>query len=224
MTTRSPLTFLAGSALVLACACTPGVARGPAQLAMQGIELSPAEQAVERVMLRTGAAELVVESIAPAHAQANALAVNLGGRVEREVVTERSAMLTLRIPDASLEAALDSLAELGEMTSRSVAVQDVTTAVIDLDARMASLTAARDRLLELQSRAATVTEIVEVERELARIQGELDSLQGRLAYLRDAAALSQLQLTLQRKVILGPLGVVAEKVGWVVEKLFVWRR
>jgi hypothetical protein len=31
-------------------------------------------------------------------------------------------------------------------------------------------------------------------------------------------------VTLQRRVILGPLGVVAEKVGWVVEKLFMWRR
>lgn len=224
MTTRSPLTFLAGSALVLACACAPGIAGGRGPLTMQAIEVSPAGQAIDRVTLRTAAAELVVESIAPAHAQATALARILGGRVEREVVTERSAMLTLRVPDARLEAALDSLRQLGEMTSRSVSVQDVTTAVIDLDARIASLTAARDRLRQLQSRAATVTEIVEVERELARIQGELDSLQGRLAYLRDAAALSQLQLTLQRKVILGPLGVVAEKVGWVIEKLFVWRR
>lgn len=56
------------------------------------------------------------------------------------------------------------------------------------------------------------------------MQGELDSLQGWLAYLRDAAALSQLQVALQRRVILDPLGVVAEKVGWVVEKLSVWRR
>lgn len=224
MITRSPLTFLIGGALVLACACTPSIARGPAPLVVQGIELSSAEQAAERVMLRTAAAELVVENIAPAHARATALARILGGRVEREVVTERSAMLILRVPDVRLEGALDSLAQLGEMKSRSVAVQDVTTTVIDLDARIASLTAARDRLRELQSRAATVTEIVEVERELARVQGELDSLQGRLAYLRDAAALSQLQLTLQRKVILGPLGVVAEKVGWVIEKLFVWRR
>ncbi|HUF30651.1 MAG TPA: DUF4349 domain-containing protein [Gemmatimonadaceae bacterium] len=224
MTTRFPRKILFGTIVLLACACTRGVAGGAVQLSPQRIVLSPAEQSVERVMLRTGTIELVVEDIAPAHAQATALAVNLGGRVEREVVTERSATLVMRVPDARLEAALDSLGTLGEITSRSVAVQDVTTTVIDLDARIASLTAARDRLRELQTRAATVTEIVEVERELARIQGELDSLQGRLAYLRDAAALSQLQVTLQRRVILGPLGVVAEKVGWVVEKLFVWRR
>ena len=42
-----------------------------------------------------------------------------------------------------------------------------------LDARIASLVAARDRLRELHARAASVAEILEVERELARVQGEL---------------------------------------------------
>ena len=65
--------------------------------------------------------------------------------------------------------------------------------------------------------------MLEVERELARVQGELDSLEGRRAFLRDASALSHLELSIQRRVVLGPIGVVAKGVGWGVEKLFVWR-
>ena len=175
-------------------------------------------------MLRAANAEVVVESVATAHVRLVAIATSLGGRVEREVMTDRSATLLLRIPDARLEAALDSAARIGDVTRRSISAQDVTTAVIDLDARIASLVAARDRLRELHARAATVSEILEVESALARIQGELDGLEGRRAYLRDAAALSQLEVELHRKIVLGPLGVVAKGVGWALEKLFVWRR
>ena len=178
----------------------------------------------ERIVIRAANAELVVESVAPAHARLVAVATSLGGRVEREVVTDRSATLMLRIPDARLEAAFDSLARVGDLTRRSIAAQDVTTAVIDLDARIASLVAARDRLRALHARAATVSEVLEVEKELARMQGELDSLEGRRAYLRDAAALSQLEVELHRKIVLGPLGVVGKGLGWALGKLFVWRR
>ena len=175
-------------------------------------------------MIRAASAEVVVEGIAPAHARVAAIATSLGGRVDRDEMTDRTATLVLRIPDPRLEAALDSLAPLGELARRSITARDVTTAVIDLDARIASLVAARDRLRELHAKAATVTEVLEVERELARIQGELDSLEGRRAHLRDAAALSQLEVELRRRVVLGPLGIVGKGVGWALTKLFVWRR
>ena len=175
-------------------------------------------------MIRSANAEVVVESVATAHLRLVAIATSLGGRVEREVMTDRSATLLLRIPDARLEAALDSAARIGDVTRRSITAEDVTTAVIDLDARIASLVAARDRMRELHARAATVSEILEVENALARIQGELDGLEGRRAYLRDATALSQLEVELHRRIVLGPLGVVAKGVGWALEKLFVWRR
>lgn len=133
-------------------------------------------------------------------------------------------MLVLRIPDNRLEPALDSLATFGDMKNRTVSAEDVTTTVIDVEARLANLVASRDRLRDLLGRATSVADIVAVERELARVQGEIDSLEARRNYLRDAAALSRLQLSLSRRVVLGPLGVVAKGVGWVLEKLFIWRR
>jgi hypothetical protein len=217
------LYILAAAVVVVNSACTP--ARAPSPV-LSGVRVSAGgdQQPADRVLIRTGTAEVEVDSILLGYERATAIATALGGRVDREQLTERSATLVLRIPDAQLEAALDSLATLGEMTSRSLSARDVTMEVIDVDARLANLRAARDRLRELHARATAVSDVVAVERELARIQGEIDSLEARRTYLRDAAALSQLQVTLNRRVILGPLGVVAKGLGWVLEKLFVLRR
>ena len=131
--------------------------------------------------------------------------------------------MTLRIPDARLEAVMDSIGALGRVTSRSLTMQDVTAEVIDLEARLASLVAARDRLRLLQQRAESVADVVAVERELARVQGEIDSMTGRRDHLRDQADRSTLAVTLRPARVLGPLGAAAYGLGWVVEKLFVIR-
>ena len=218
---KSFVVLVASAAVIVTSACTRAAPLSSARPPLASLAV---DQAVERVVIRAATAEVVVESVPPAHIRLAAIATSLGGRVEREVVTDRSATVVLRIPDPRLEAAFDSLARIGELTRRSIAAQDVTTQVIDLDARIASLLAARDRLRELHGRAASVTEVLEIERELARIQGELDGLQGRRDFLRDAAALSQLEVELQRRIVLGPLGVIGKGLGQVLEKLFVWRR
>lgn len=210
---------------LLLAACTP-MARSPARgeiMAARGGG-GGEDQTADRVLIRRATADVEVDSIALAFARAIALASSLGGHVDQQVIEERSAMLVLRIPDNRLEPALDSLATFGDMKNRTVSAEDVTTTVIDVEARLANLVASRDRLRDLLGRATSVADIVAVERELARVQGEIDSLEARRNYLRDAAALSRLQLSLSRRVVLGPLGVVAKGVGWVLERLFIWRR
>jgi hypothetical protein len=137
--------------------------------------------------------------------------------------SEGSAHLVLRVPSATLEATLDTLARFGRVERRSVAATDVTTEAQDLDARVVSLRATRDRLRQLLERAASVADIAAVEAQLSRVQQDLDSLEGRLKALRTDVALSALTVDLDRRHVLGPLGFVAAGLAWVVEKLFVLR-
>ncbi len=167
--------------------------------------------------------DVVVDDVARAAARAQSVLVGTPGYVEREERGERSASFTLRIPEASLDAVLDSLATLGSVANRTESAEDVTEQSIDLDARLQSLIATRDRLRKLHDSATTVAEVITVEHELARVQGEVDSLEGRLKYLRSSAALATVQLSIRRKIILGPLGVVAQAIGKLVAKLFVIR-
>jgi hypothetical protein len=180
--------------------------------------------AAERLLIRHASIAIEVERITGIAQRTAALAVALGGYVERSAESsQHSVHLVLRIPETRLDAALDSVARMGRVRARQASAEDVTEQIVDLDARVAALRASRDRLRQLLDRAANVTDVVAVEHELARIQGELDSLEGRLKSMRGQVALAELTVDARERIVLGPLGYVVAGLGWVVGKLFVIR-
>ncbi|MGB9887774.1 MAG: DUF4349 domain-containing protein [Moorellales bacterium] len=74
--------------------------------------------------------------------------------------------------------------ELGEVKTQRVYSEDVTEDYIDLEARVKTLTAQKERLTELLERARTVEDILKVEKKLERVRAERESLSGKLNYLR----------------------------------------
>lgn len=183
-----------------------------------------AAQPGERILVRHGALSLHVERPADVPPRATALVTALGGYVQTSSeVTDDGIHLVLRVPAPSLDAVMDSLARLGRVRSRTVRADDVTEQVVDVEARLASLRGARDRLRELQGRATAVAELVAAEGELARVQGELDALEARLKFLRGTVTLAELTLDAERAPVLGPLGVLFVGIGRLVGKLFVIR-
>ena len=196
--------------------------RGVAAVSMRAREAVNAPSA-DRTIIRTASLTVAVPEVAAAQAEVERLVGAASGQVSRTSNTSGTVTMTVRIPDGRLDATLEAIAALGTARARSVASQDVTEEVIDLDARIRALETSRDRLRALHERTNTVDEIIAVERELARVQGELDSLQGRLRSLRSQADLSTVQLTLEPQHVLGPLGAVAAGLGWVVQKLFLWK-
>lgn len=177
-----------------------------------------------RVIVRRAAIEVEVEEVAPALERATRLAQALDGYAEQVRTREdKAAYLQLRVASSRLGEALDSLAQLGKVTDRSLSEQDVTAQSVDLEARVASFRAARDKLRELLDRAATVADAVAAQGELARVQAELDSLEGQLRTLQSSVALSEITVTLNRRLVLGPLGIIASGLATLIGKLFVWR-
>ena len=177
-----------------------------------------------RVLVRSASLSVEVERIDPALAEITSFTARSGGYVESSMRhSEGSAHLVIRVPSATLDAALDSIGRVGRVKGRSIVATDVTTEAQDLDARVLSLRATRDRLRQLLERAASVADIAAVEAQLSRVQQDLDSLDGRLKALRTDVALSAVAVDLDRRHVLGPLGLVAAGLAWVVEKLFVLR-
>jgi hypothetical protein len=205
----------------------PAAMMGPSastQALSPEIAVDAANPLEARVLIRKAALGLEVEKVGSAIAAATALTTRLGGYVESSVQhSDRSARLVLRVPSTSLDASLDSLARIGKVESRSITSTDVTEQARDLDARVATLRATRDRLRQLLERAASVSDIAAVETQLARVQQDLESLEGRLKSLRTDVALSELSLSIEQRHVLGPLGLVAAGLAWVVEKLFILR-
>lgn len=212
--------------LALTVACT----RAMRERELQAVTVSSASEPLgrlqqqARVVVRRAGLEVEVEEVAPAVERATQLTQRLEGYVENATTREdKGAHLQLRVPSSRLDEALDSLARLGKVTGRGLSADDVTAQSVDLEARVASFREARDKLRELLARAATVADAVAAQAELARVQAELDSLEGQLRTLQSSVQLSAITLTLNRRVVLGPLGVVLSGVARLIGKLFVWR-
>jgi hypothetical protein len=205
------------------CAAAPKHA--PASAPMQGAADTQGNlQAGDRILIQTASMTVEVADPREAVAQAETLTKNAGGYVERSAAREQEAAdLILRVPESERDRLLAAFADLGKVKYRSVQAEDVTEQVIDAQARIANLRATRDRLRTQLERASTVKDIVAVEAELSRVQSDLDSLEGRLNFVKDKVALSKVTLTLERKVLLGPLGYFTWALWWGVSKLFVIR-
>jgi hypothetical protein len=104
--------------------------------------------------------------------------------------------LTVRIPDAELEAYLDRIATVGEVTFLSTSTLDVTTTVIDLDSRIDTLNTSIATLTMLQADATSVTDLVAVESEITARTAERDSLVAQREFLQDQVDMSTVYVSI----------------------------
>jgi hypothetical protein len=165
---------------------------------------------------------LEVASVSNAVAGVTDIATQSGGYVESNAHSgDESASVTLRVPVGSLTSTMVSLESIGKVTNRRVLSEDVTEQVIDVDARLKTMMALRDRLRALLDKAQDVKDVLAIEKELGRVQSDIDSMQARLKALKGQVDLSTITVSITRKRILGPLGYVLHGAWWAVEKLFV---
>ena len=181
------------------------------------------QKGTARLLIKRASLEIEANDVAKAAQEATSVVETTGGYVENTRTGDERASLTLRVPAVELAAVLDRLAALGKEKQRRVSSEDVTDTVIDLEATLKNKIALRDRLRTLLERAKDVKEVLAVEEQLTRLQSEIDSMEGRLKSLRGKVQLATIDLSIQRRTILGPVGFVLKGVGWLIAKLFVIR-
>ena len=106
--------------------------------------------------------------------------------------------ISIRVPSADLTDIVKALASSGEVLSSSTSKQDVTTAAIDLRARVEATRASVERLTELMSNTATVSELIDAEVALSERQAQLESYEQQLAALEDQVEMSSLHVELTK--------------------------
>jgi hypothetical protein len=185
-------------------AAPPAPAAGDAQAQAPEAKQPDLKVAPEaRSIIYTGSITVAVDDVRSAADRATTVATGAGGFVgadKRSLLDGRSeAQLVLRVPAAAYTATLDAIGGLGDEEARSGAQEDVTEAVVDLDARIASQQASVSRTRALLARADTIGEIVSVESELTKREAELASLQARKRSLADRVDLSTITVFLHSK-------------------------
>src|SRR5437588_10339070 len=179
---------------------------------------------LDRMTVRTGEQQVQVDSPVVIARRVERIVQEAGGYLERSSASSNgNARVEGRVPAAELDGIMDEVAGLGKEKQRRITGTDVTDQYTDLEARLRSNIALRDRLQQLLGRAATLDDVLGLEKQIARLQADIDGLQARLDQLKSQTQLASLSVSLERKRVLGPLAVVGRGIGKLASKLFVIR-
>jgi hypothetical protein len=147
---------------------------------------------VGRHIIYTATMQVSVFNLKDAMARAEAMPNKYGGYIQNM----SGSYFVMRIPAGKLRTAMDELAGLGVVDSRTLDAQDVTEEFLDIETRIAVLEGTQKQMLELLTKARTVEEALKVRQALDQITMELEVLKGRLRRLESLTEFSTLTLSL----------------------------
>jgi hypothetical protein len=147
-----------------------------------------------REVVRTAEMTMTVEDVAESAAAAVRIAEAEGGFQASSTLDlaaeEPTGSVVLRVPAPAFGGVLAALAGLGEVADPRTGSEDVTGAVVDLEARVAAARISVERVRGFLDRTGNVTELAAVERELLTRESELEALVGQLAAIRERVDLA----------------------------------
>jgi len=187
----------------------------------QDIDQTQLPQSQDRLIIRTGNMEVVVEDTETSLAEIGRLAEQVGGWIVTSEVRQsgdsarygdaKYANITLRIPAESYDEMVNRVKEMSlEVTTESTSSQDVTEEYVDLTSRLGNLEATADRVRAFLDEANNVEDALAVNHELSSLEEQIEVIKGRMQYLSQSAAFSTLTVYLTPDVLSQPIEVA----GW----------
>jgi hypothetical protein len=151
----------------------------------------------------------------------NAEITKIADKYKGYVVLSGNQSTQIRVEVSSMNEAIEDISKLGKVLDKTIRGKDVSDEYLDNEIRLENAERARKRYLELLEKAQTVSEGILVEKELERLNGEIDGLKGRLKNMDHLSEYATIDVRLQEKKILGPLGLISVGIYKVVKLLFV---
>ena len=153
-------------------------------------------------IVKTGQMTLEVTDINGAVKKAQTTITGLGGYVDSSNLSgigeSATATITYRFPVARWDDALSALAKIGtKVLSEQTGSTDVTSQVIDLNARIDNLKTTETALQGIMARASAIPDVIAVENQLSDTQGQIEELTAERDHLNNQAAMSTLTATFQ---------------------------
>ncbi len=123
----------------------------------------------------------------------------------------RNANMTIRIPKDRLDDFLNTVSDLGNVTSRTENVQDVTLTYVDLESHRDALKTEQERLLQLLEQAESVEDIITIEQRLSDVRYQLESMESQLRSYDNQVDYSTVYLYIDEVEVYTP---VEEETTW----------
>jgi hypothetical protein len=169
-----------------------------------------------RMLISTGDVTLKVAKYDVFYKAIEALVKEKGGYIESSysgksplyennklIGNQLTGNVTLRVPSTQFQSVFEQAKTLGEVEASQQNVQDVTTQITDLTARVENLKVRETRLRDLMKQAKNVTEVMSVERELSDVRTQIDQLEGNLKQQKQQVSLSTLYVNVQESPEIG---------------------
>lgn len=127
---------------------------------------------------------------------------------------QRTAYLRIRVPQANLDPLLEALGELGTVQQQGLSAEDVSTQIVDAQARLRNLRKSEESLLKIMERSGEISHVLEVSRELGRVREQIEQIDARVQNLQTQVRYSTIDLTLAAAVAAQPIGrPLSETIG-----------
>ncbi|MBN8423532.1 DUF4349 domain-containing protein [Microbacterium esteraromaticum] len=125
--------------------------------------------------------------------------------------------ISIRVPAEDLTAVMEALGDEGEVLRSSVSRQDVTSVVVDLQARADAARASVERLTELMAQSGSVGDLIAAESALSERQAQLESYEQQLKGLDEQVTMATVSISLTEtpRTTADPAGFVDGLIaGW----------
>ncbi|MGC1306305.1 MAG: DUF4349 domain-containing protein [Phormidesmis sp.] len=118
--------------------------------------------------------------------------------------SQRQITAQFRIPADRLDATLDSLTEVGTVLNRSITTEDVSSQLVDLQARISNARQSEKVLKEIMSRSGDISDVLEVSRELSNTRQSIEQMAAQQQSLQAQVRYSTISLSLQSAIASSP--------------------
>lgn len=169
----------------------------------QSRSASPLPQGSQPQLIKTATLQITVKSVTTGIEQVKAIAhqqqgdlLDLRDEIPTDSNSHRTASAQIRVPQAKLDAALQSLKALGSLDRQSITAEDVSTQLVDSQARLKNLRKTETTLLEIMGRSGGVSDVLKVAQELSNVRNQVEQITAQLTALQNQVAYSSIQLNL----------------------------
>lgn len=164
----------------------------------------------KRSVIRSGELSVLVESVQKAEQSVNAKVDAWGGYVERCQTSDLAGSkpritLMVRVPVNLFDKALDAFADLGTLESKSIQSEDVTTKLVDVDARLATMKAVEEAMRQAIRESRSAPEIASLKDQAHKLRVDIESVTAQRKAIGSLAVLSKIEVKLVQRA--NPAGV-----------------
>jgi hypothetical protein len=110
----------------------------------------------------------------------------------------------LRVPQAKLDATVEALTQVGTVVDQSLSTEDVSTQLVDLQARLSNARKSEEALRELMERSGAITDVLQVSRELSTVRENIEKMAAQQKNLQTQVSYSTISLRIESAIARSP--------------------